>query len=64
MEAVKEQIICVQVCFKVGNTAVESDYMLREAYGDDALRHMTSEGFRSFKNRRTTKDDDEWSGKP
>jgi hypothetical protein len=40
---VKEQRICVKLCFKVGKTAAET-HMLREAYGDDASSKMTVNG--------------------
>jgi hypothetical protein len=36
MELVKEQRICIEVCFKVGKTAEETHNMLREAYRNDA----------------------------
>jgi hypothetical protein len=41
MKLVKEQIICVKFCFKVGRTDTET-HMLREAYGNDALSQTMS----------------------
>jgi hypothetical protein len=37
MELVKEQIICIKFCFKVGKTDAETHIILHEAYGDDAF---------------------------
>jgi hypothetical protein len=36
-ESVKEQIICIKFCLKVGKIAEETHSTLREVYGDDAL---------------------------
>jgi hypothetical protein len=58
----KEQRICIKFCIEVGKTAAETHNMLREAYGDDALNQTTTyEWFKSFKNGRTSTDDDERS---
>jgi hypothetical protein len=57
--------MCVKFCFKVGKTATETQKMLREAYGDDALSQTTTyESFKRFKNAATSMDDDGRSGRP
>jgi hypothetical protein len=64
MELLREQIICVQFSFKVRKMATETHRVLREAYSDDALSQiMTHKWFKCFKNRRTSTDDDDQSGR-
>jgi hypothetical protein len=65
MESVKEQIIYVKFCVKVGKTAAETHNMLHEACGDDALSQtVTYECFKHFKNGITSTNDEEQSGQP
>jgi hypothetical protein len=46
MADVKEQRICIKFCFKLNKTAAETYRMLKEAFGEQALRHArTSEWF-------------------
>jgi hypothetical protein len=62
MESVKQKIICIKYCFKVGKTAAETHSMLCEVYGDDAsIQMMTYEWFTCFKNGTTSVDDNERS---
>jgi hypothetical protein len=63
IESVKEQRICVKLCFKVRKTAAETHNMLHEAYGNDAWRQLTYESFEHFKNGRNSTDD-KHSGQP
>jgi len=37
MTDVKEQWICIKLCFKLGKTALETHRMLKEAFGNNAL---------------------------
>jgi hypothetical protein len=63
MQLVKEQIICIKICFKVGKIAAETHSMLCEAYGNDALCQTTTyKWFKCFKNGRISVDDNELSG--
>jgi hypothetical protein len=63
MELVKEQRICVKICFQVRKTAAEIHSMLHEAYGNDALCQMaTYKWYKCFKNGRILVDDDEVFG--
>lgn len=65
MSDLKEQRICVKFCFKLGKTAKETQEMLKEAFGDDAMgKSQTYEWFRRFKEGRTSVEDDERSGRP
>jgi hypothetical protein len=51
MTDVKEQWICIKFCFKLGNTASETNRMLKEAFGDNALgQTQTYKLFKHFKN--------------
>jgi hypothetical protein len=62
---VKEQRICVKLCFKVGKTAPETHNMVHEAYSDDASSQTTTyKWFKHFKNGTTSTDDGERSGQP
>jgi hypothetical protein len=64
MADVKEQRICINFCFNLGNTAAETHKMLKEAFGDNALSlTQTYEWFKRFKNGRMSLDDDERSGR-
>jgi hypothetical protein len=64
IESVKVQRICVKLCLKLGAPSEKTHNMLFEAYGDDAMSQTTTyEWFKRFKNRRTSTDDDERSGR-
>jgi hypothetical protein len=64
MESVGEHRICVKFYFKVGKPAAESHNTLHEAYSTDASSQITYEQFKSFKNGRTSMDDDEQPVRP
>jgi hypothetical protein len=65
MTDVKEQRICFIFCFKLGKTAAETQKMLKETFGDNALGlTQTYVWFKRFKNGRMSVDDDERSGRP
>jgi len=62
MADVKEQWICIKFCFKLDKTAAETHRILREAFGDNALRQtQTYEWFKHFKNGKMSVDDEELS---
>ena len=59
----KEQRICIQVCFNLKKTAAETQWMLHEALGDNAMsQSKTFLWYKRFKNRWTSVDDDKRSG--
>jgi hypothetical protein len=63
MESLKEQRIYVKFCFTVRKRAEETQNLLREAHGDNAVSQTTTyEWSKSFKNGGTWTDDDEGSG--
>ena len=65
MTDVKEQRICIKLFFKLGKTASETNRMLKEAFGDNALEQTQNyEWFKGFKNGRISVDDEERSGRP
>jgi hypothetical protein len=65
MTDVNEQRICIKFCFKLGKTAEETHKMLKEAFGDNALRlTQTHKWIKRLKNGRMSLDDDERSGRP
>jgi len=37
MADIKEQRICIKFCFKLNKTAAETNRMLKEAFGEQAL---------------------------
>ena len=58
MADVKEQRICNKVYFKLIKTAAESHRMLKEVFGDQALRQArTFEWFKNFKDGRESVED-------
>jgi hypothetical protein len=65
MVDVKEQRICIKFCFRLNKTAAETHRMLKEAFGDQALRQAgTFEWFKRFKDGRECVEDDKHSGRP
>jgi histone-lysine N-methyltransferase SETMAR len=61
----KEQRIFIKFCFKLKKTAAETHRMLKEAFGDNAMsQSKTCLWYKSFKDGRTSVDDDERSGRP
>ncbi|PNF43266.1 hypothetical protein B7P43_G14892 [Cryptotermes secundus] len=61
MADLREQRACIKLYFKLGKTA----QMLKQAFGDNSLGHtQTCDWYKSFKNGRTSTDDDERSGPP
>jgi hypothetical protein len=53
MTDVKMERIYIKFCFKLGKTALETHRMLKEAFGDNAVRQtQTYEWFKRFKNGR------------
>jgi hypothetical protein len=52
MNDAKEQRICIRFCFKLCKTDSETDRMLKEAFGDNAVGQThIYEWFKHFKNR-------------
>jgi len=63
MADVKKQRICIKFCFKLNKNAGETNWMLKEAFGEQALsRARTFEWFKSFKDGRESVEDDKHSG--
>jgi len=63
MAEVKEQRTCIKICFKLNKTAAETHRMLKEAFGQQALRHArTCESFKRFKGGYESVEDDKHSG--
>jgi len=63
MTDVKEHWIYIKFCFKLGNTEVETQKMLKEAFGGNAVgQKQTYKWFKHFKNGRISVDDEEVSG--
>jgi hypothetical protein len=62
MTDVKEQWIGTKFCFKLGKTASETNRMLKEAFGDNALgQSQTYEWFKHFNNGWMSVDEEECS---
>jgi len=60
-----EQRICIKFYFKIGKTATERYKLLQQAYGEDAIgRTQVFDGFRRFKDGRTSAESDPRSGRP
>jgi len=65
MADVKEQRICITFCFKLNKTAAETHWMLKEAFGEQALNQArTFEWFKRFKDGRESVEDRKHSGWP
>jgi hypothetical protein len=62
MADLKEQHICVKICFKLGKTALETHLMLKIAFGDNATGRTQT--FSRFKRGETSAEDSERSGRP
>jgi histone-lysine N-methyltransferase SETMAR len=61
----KEQRICINFCFCLYKIAAETNRMLQEAFGDNAMsQRKTFLWYKRFKDGRTSVDDDERSGRP
>jgi hypothetical protein len=59
---VKEKWICNKFCLKLGKTASETQRMLKEAMGDNAVgQTQTIERFKCFEKGRISVDDEERS---
>ena len=59
------QRICIKFCFKIGKTATETYQLLQQAYGEEAMgRTQVFDGFRCFKEGRTSVESDPRSGRP
>ena len=53
MVGVKEQRTCIKFCYKLNKTATETHWMLKEAFGEQALSQArTFEWFKRFKDGR------------
>jgi len=64
MADVKEQRICIKFCFKLNKTAAETNRMLKEAFGEQALSQArTFEWFKRFKDGRESVEDRKHSGR-
>ena len=60
---VKEQRICIKFCFKLNKTAAETQQMLKEAFGEQALSQArTFEWFKHFKDGQESVVDHKHSG--
>ena len=65
MEAIEEQRVCVQFCFKLGKSSSETFEILQQAFGDDVLSRTTCfEWFKRFKEGRTSVKNNERPGRP
>jgi len=63
MAGVKEQRTCIKFCFKLNKTEAETHWMLKEAFGEQALSQArTFEWFKRFKDGRESVEDDKHSG--
>ena len=64
MKDLEEQGVCVKFCFKLGKTATETWKMLQQAFGDECMsRTQCFEWYSRFNTRRTSIDEDFWSGR-
>jgi hypothetical protein len=61
MNDVKEQRICIKLCFTLSKTAVETYKMIKEPLGDNVLC-LIHEWFKRFKKGWMLVDNDERSG--
>ena len=65
MADVKEQGICIKVCFQLNKTAAETHLMPKEACGEQSLSQARNfEWFKRFKDGRESVEDDKHSGRP
>ena len=65
MADVKEQRICIKFCFKLNKTADETHWMLKEAFGEQALSQArTFEWFMRFWDGRESVEDRKHSDHP
>jgi hypothetical protein len=63
MVDVKKQRICIKFCFKLNKTAAETNRMLKEALGEQALiQAKTFDWFKHFKDGQESVDDRKHSG--
>ena len=63
MAGVTEQRTCIKFCFQLNKTAAETDRMLKEAFGEQALSPArTFEWFKRFKDGQESVEDDKQSG--
>jgi len=54
-----EQRICIKFCFKIRKTTTETNQLLQQAYGEDAMGHtQVFDWFRRFKEGRTSVESD------
>jgi hypothetical protein len=64
MDVLKEQRVCITFCQKLGKTATETYEMLRQAFGETALRRSkTFKWYSRFKNGHTSVNDDPHTGR-
>jgi hypothetical protein len=64
MAGVKEQRTCIKICFKLNKTAAETHPMLKEAFGEQALRQArTFEWFKCFRDGQKSVEHDKHSGR-
>ncbi|PNF42428.1 hypothetical protein B7P43_G10554 [Cryptotermes secundus] len=65
MADLREQLVCIKFCFKLGKTAAETHQMLKQAFGENSLAQtQIYKWYKRFKNGRTLTDDDDRSGRP
>jgi hypothetical protein len=64
MADVKKQRICIKFCFKLNKTVAETHWMLKEAFGEQALRQArTFEWFKRSKDGWESVDNHKHSGR-
>jgi len=60
-----KQCICIKFCFKIGKTATETYQLLQQAYSEDTMgRTQVFDGFRRFKEGRTSVESEPRLGRP
>jgi hypothetical protein len=65
MTDVKEQWMWIKFFYELGKTASETNRMLKEAFGDNALGQIQNcEWFKGIKNEQMRVDDEERYGRP
>jgi hypothetical protein len=62
MVDMKEQHVCIKFQFKLGQSAVKTHKMLKQAFGDVLGQKQTNVWFNQIKNGRMSVDDDEHFG--
>jgi hypothetical protein len=59
MTYLREQLVCIRFCFKLGKTTAETHQMLKQAFDDNSLGQTQTYGWcKHFKNGRTLTNND------